>query len=102
MSAVQHIHVMTSPKSYANNIMATIASNSYGYYMGANNMGNHPEYIHNGSVDGSTKYGGCWYCFPMRSMVGGEYTANTASGSRCIAAYGNTTYTHYLYSQILC
>ena len=47
-------------------------------------MGNHPEYIHRDTVDGSTKYGGCIYCFPRRTKVGGDYGANTYCGSRSI------------------
>ena len=78
---------------------ATIRSDDSGYTIYANGMGNHPEYIHNSRVDGSNTYGGCWYCFPMRSMIGVAYSLGTVSGSRSISSASNTAYTNLTVSQ---
>ena len=74
--------------------MATIVSQSQGYYINASGMGNHPEYIHHTAVDGSNKYGGCLYCFPLRTKIGGQWGSNTVCGSRSLMIQENIAYTY--------
>ena len=76
--------------------MATIVSNSSGYWFGGNGA-NRPEYVHHNTVDGDTKYGGV-YSFPRRAIVGAYWEVSILCGSRCTACNENTARTASAYS----